>query len=33
MTDAAPKLLRSGFSKKEIDTFLVDNPRRFFGSV
>lgn len=33
MTDAAPKLLQSGFSKKEIDTFLVENPRRFFCSV
>jgi phosphotriesterase-related protein len=30
VTDAVPKLLKSGFSKKEIDTFLVDNPRRFF---
>ena len=30
MTDAVPKLLRSGFSKQEIDTFLIDNPRRFF---
>jgi phosphotriesterase-related protein len=29
-TDAVPKLLKSGFSKKEIDTFLVENPRRFF---
>jgi phosphotriesterase-related protein len=31
VTDAVPKLLRSGFSRKEIDTFLVENPRRFFG--
>ena len=30
MTDAVPKLLKSGFSKKEIDTFLIDTPRRFF---
>jgi len=33
MTDAVPKLLRSGFSKKEVDTFLVDNPRRFFCNL
>jgi phosphotriesterase-related protein len=33
MTDAVPILLKSGFSKKEIDTFLVDNPRRFFCGV
>lgn len=33
MTDAVPMLLKSGFSKKEIDTFLVDNPRRFFCGV
>jgi phosphotriesterase-related protein len=30
MTDAVPKLLQSGFSKEEIHTLLVDNPRRFF---
>ncbi len=30
ITDAIPALLKSGFSKKEINTFLVDNPRRFF---
>jgi len=30
MTDVVPKLLRSGFSQKEIDTFLVGIPRRFF---
>lgn len=30
MTAAVPRLLESGFSKKEIETFLVDNPRRFF---
>jgi len=33
MTDAVPKLLRSGFSEKEIHTFLVDNPRSFFCGV
>ena len=31
ITDAVPRLLKSGFSQKEIHTFLVDNPRRFFG--
>ena len=31
MTDAVPALLKAGFSAKEIQTFLVDNPRRFFG--
>jgi phosphotriesterase-related protein len=30
MTDAVPKLLKSGFSQKEIDTILVGNPRHFF---
>ena len=33
MTDAVPLLLKSGFSRKEIDTFLVDNPHRFFCGV
>jgi len=33
VTDAVPKLLKSGFSKKEIDTFLVSNPREFFNGV
>lgn len=33
MTAAVPRLLDSGFSKKEIDTFLVENPRRFFSGV
>jgi len=33
MADAVPKLLRSGFSKKEIHIFLVDNPRSFFCGV
>lgn len=31
MTDAVPMLLKSGFSIKEINTFLVDNPRNFFS--
>ena len=31
ITDAVPALLKSGFSAKEIQVFLVDNPRRFFG--
>jgi phosphotriesterase-related protein len=30
MTDAVPKLLKSGFTQQEIHTILVDNPRRFF---
>ena len=30
ITDAVPKLLKSGFSHEEIHTILVDNPRRFF---
>ena len=30
MTDAVPKLLKSKFTQHEIDTILVDNPRRFF---
>jgi phosphotriesterase-related protein len=30
VTDAVPMLLKSGFSKKEMDAFLVDNPRRLF---
>jgi phosphotriesterase-related protein len=30
ITDAVPSLLKSGFSTKEINTFLVDNPRNFF---
>ena len=33
MTDAVPRLLKSGFSKAEIRTILVDNPRRFFCGV
>jgi phosphotriesterase-related protein len=31
MTDVVPTMLKSGFSKKEIDTFLVENPGRFFS--
>jgi phosphotriesterase-related protein len=31
MTDAVPMLLKSGFSLKEINTFLVDNPRNYFS--
>jgi phosphotriesterase-related protein len=30
ITDAVPLLLKSGFSKAEIRTFLVDNPRNYF---
>jgi phosphotriesterase-related protein len=33
VTDAVPMLLKSGFSKKEIDTFLVSNPCRFFSGL
>lgn len=32
MTDAIPMLYKNGFSKKEIDTFLIDNPRNFFSN-
>jgi len=31
ITDAVPALLKAGFSKKEIDTFLIDNPRSYFS--
>ena len=31
ITDAVPKLLKSGFSMKEVNTFLVDNPRNYFS--
>lgn len=31
MTDAIPKLLKSGFTKAEISTFLVTNPRNYFS--
>jgi phosphotriesterase-related protein len=30
MTDTVPQLLDAGFSDRDIRTFLVDNPRRFF---
>jgi predicted metal-dependent phosphotriesterase family hydrolase len=33
VTDAVPKLLKSGFSQQEIEVFLVENPRRFFGEL
>lgn len=32
VTDVVPMLLKAGFSKKEIDTFLVGNPRQFFSN-
>ena len=31
MTDTVPELLRAGFSPRDIQTFLVDNPRKFFS--
>jgi len=31
ITDAVPMLLKSGFSKKEVNTFLVDNPKHYFS--
>ncbi len=31
ITDSVPRLLKSGFSMKEVNTFLVDNPRNFFS--
>jgi len=31
MTNAVPLLLKSGFSKTEIHTFLIDNPRNYFS--
>lgn len=30
MTDVVPKLIEAGFTRKEVDIFLVENPRRFF---
>ncbi|MBS1748217.1 MAG: hypothetical protein JST21_18815 [Bacteroidetes bacterium] len=33
ITDAVPMLLKSGFSMKEINTFLTDNPRNFFKRI
>jgi len=32
ITDAVPMLLKSGFSLDEIKTFLIDNPRDYFGN-
>ncbi|BBE16164.1 phosphotriesterase like protein [Aquipluma nitroreducens] len=32
MTDVVPMLLKAGFSMKEVNTFLVDNPRNFFSN-
>ena len=32
ITDAVPMLLKSGFSLEEIKTFLIDNPRNYFGN-
>ncbi len=32
ITDAVPMLLKSGFSQDEIKTFLIDNPRDYFGN-
>ena len=31
MTDAVPDLLKAGFSAKDIQAFLVENPVRFFS--
>lgn len=31
ITDVIPAFLKAGFGAKDIQTFLVDNPRRFFG--
>lgn len=31
ITDAVPRLLKSGFSMKEVNTFLIDNPRSYFS--
>ena len=31
ITDAVPMLLKSGFSMKEVNTFLIDNPRNYFS--
>ncbi len=31
ITDAVPDLLKAGFSAKDIHSFLVENPARFFG--
>jgi phosphotriesterase-related protein len=31
ITDAVPMLLKSGFSMKEVNTFLIDNPHAYFS--
>jgi phosphotriesterase-related protein len=31
ITEAVPALLKAGFSAQDMNTFLVDNPRRMFG--
>jgi phosphotriesterase-related protein len=31
MTDAVPALIQAGFTQKDIDIFLIDNPRMFFS--
>ena len=31
MTDTVPELLKAGFTDKDIQVFLVDNPRKFFA--
>ena len=31
MTDTLPELRQAGFTDQEIQTFLVDNPRKFFA--
>jgi len=31
ITDLVPALLKAGFSAKEIETFLISNPRHYFS--
>ena len=31
MTDTVPELLKAGFTDKDIQAFLIDNPRKFFA--
>lgn len=31
MTDSVPALLQAGFTEKDVHTFLVENPRKFFA--
>ena len=31
ITDAVPMLLKAGFGMKEVNTFLIDNPRNYFS--